>query len=246
METFKNILVLNETTSTNNYAMQLINEGGTENGSMVLSYYQKKGRGQRGNEWESTPGLNMLASIIVFPDFLNPAGQFYISKIVSIAIAEWLKPQTNEIFIKWPNDIYIRNKKIAGILIETSVMGSRLHSAVAGIGLNLNQTKFSENIPNPVSLKTVTGKDYDIKNTAFEIRELFMFWYKNLEKGEFDLIDKLYHKNLFRINEWALYKKNDKTFEARITGTESSGHLILEDRNGEKTNHMFKEVEFII
>lgn len=246
METFKNILVLNETGSTNNYAMQLINEGGAKNGSMVLSYYQKKGRGQRGNEWESTPGMNMLASVILFPDFLSPAGQFYISKAVSIAIAEWLKPQTDDVLIKWPNDIYIGNKKIAGILIETSVMGSKLHSAVAGIGLNLNQTKFSEYIPNPVSLKTVTGKDYDLKQAAYEIRELFMLWYKSLEKGEFNKIDKYYHGNLFRINEWAFYKKNDKIFEARILGTGGSGHLILEDRNGEKTYHMFKEIQFII
>src|SRR6056297_1151384 len=127
-----NIIVLTETDSTNNYAMRLIARERVPDLTVVLSYYQQTGRGQQGNRWESAPAKNLLASIIVYPDFLPPSGQFYLSKIVSLAIAEWLQGEVSGVAIKWPNDIYIYNGKIGGILIETSVQGDSLQSAVMG------------------------------------------------------------------------------------------------------------------
>ncbi len=242
----KNLIVLEETESTNNYANRLISEGEVANGSVVLSYYQKSGRGQRGNTWESAPGKNLLASIILFPKFLPPGRQFYLSKITSLAIVDLLREHTRKITIKWPNDIYVSNKKIAGILIETSVLGNQFHSAVAGVGLNLNQEIFSSELPNPVSLKLLTGSDFEIAETAIQLRDIFMKWYQKLEKRNISEIDTAYHENLFRMNEWAVFQKDESRFEARIVGTGEYGQLILEERSGNQSSYMFKEIEFVI
>jgi BirA family transcriptional regulator, biotin operon repressor / biotin---[acetyl-CoA-carboxylase] ligase len=241
-----NLIILSETDSTNNYANRLINKGKAVNGSTVLSHYQKNGRGQRGNTWESTPGNNLLASIVLFPAFLPPGKQFYLSKIASLALFDLLWEHNQEVTVKWPNDIYVGNKKIAGILIETSILGNQFHSAVVGIGLNLNQEKFSAELPNPVSLKLLTGKNFDLRETVLQLRENFMKWYQKLEAGQMAEIDETYHKNLFRINEWAVFQKNNQHFEARILGTGEYGQLILEDRSGNQTFYMFKEIEFVI
>lgn len=246
MQAEKKLIILNDTDSTNNYANRLIAEGRAVNGSVVLSQYQTSGRGQRGNSWESESGKNLLASIVLFPAFLPPVNQFYISKVTSLALIELLANHTREVSIKWPNDIFVGNRKIAGILIETSILGNQFHSAVVGIGLNLNQEKFSGEIPNPVSLKLVTGKDFNIKESALQLAEILMKWYQKLEAGGVAEIDEVYHKNLFRMNEWAFFQKDNNRFEGRILGTGEYGQLILENRSGKQSSYMFKEIEFVI
>jgi BirA family transcriptional regulator, biotin operon repressor / biotin---[acetyl-CoA-carboxylase] ligase len=241
-----NLIILSDTDSTNNYANRLITEGRAVNGSVVLSHYQKSGRGQRGNTWESAPGKNLLASIVLFPAFLLPGKQFSLSKITSLALVDLLREHTQGVTVKWPNDIFVDNKKIAGILIETSILGNQFHSAVAGIGLNLNQEKFSAELPNPISLKLIAGKDFNVKEMALQLREIFMKWYQKLEAGFIAEIDETYHENLFRINEWAVFQKKNNSFEARILGTGEYGQLILEDRSGKQSFYMFKEIEFVI
>lgn len=244
--TNKNIICLKEVESTNNYANQLVLSKAAEHGTVVLAQHQKKGRGQQGNSWESEAGKNLLASFILFPQFLPAAKQFQLSKIISLALVDFLKTETNSVSIKWPNDIYIQNKKVAGILIENSVMGSYLSSSVVGVGLNLNQEKFVSDAPNPVSLKQVTEKDYDIETVAGRITEHLNKWYKTLENGSFGNIDSAYLNHLFRMNEWVVFAKDRTKFEARITGIGEYGQLILEDRNGNFSEYMFKEVEFVI
>ncbi len=241
-----NIITLTEVDSTNNYANRLISQGSVKNGSVVVSDYQKSGRGQRGNLWESAPGKNLLASIIVFPQFLPAAQQFYLSKIISITIYEWLAEKVDGVSIKWPNDIYVGNKKIAGILIDTAVLGSRIHSAVVGFGINLNQEQFSPAHPNAVSLKMLTKKDYDTQDVVLQLHSLFMNWLGRLESGFLEKIDTAYYQDLFRKDEWAFYRKEDVFFEAKISGTGEFGQLILEDRSGKRSEYMFKEVEFVI
>jgi len=242
----KNCIVLNETDSTNNYANRLIAAGKAVEGTVVLSHFQQQGRGQRGNRWESAPGENMLASIILFPRFLPAGRQFYLSKIISLALVDWLKPKVNGVSIKWPNDIYVANGKIAGILIETSIQGNYFHSAVAGIGMNLNQLVFSRELPNPVSLKKLTGKEFDPETTTGEVRDIFRRWYQKLKDGLTEEIDACYLGNLFRKNEWAQFRKNETLFEARILGIAEYGQLLLEDRAGNQSSYMFKEIEFVI
>jgi BirA family biotin operon repressor/biotin-[acetyl-CoA-carboxylase] ligase len=177
---------------------------------------------------------------------LTAAKQFYLSKIVSLALVDFLKTETNEVSVKWPNDIYIQNKKIAGILIENSVKGVNVSSAVIGIGLNLNQEKFISDAPNPVSLKQITGKEYDIEAVAKKIYESINNWYKVLETCSFNEIDSAYFNQLFRANEWALFAKQGIQIEAKISGIGEFGQIILEERNGVFSEYMFKEVEFVI
>lgn len=244
--TNKKIISLKEVESTNNYANQLVMSKAAEHGTVVLAQHQIKGRGQQGNSWESEPGMNMLASFILFPTKLPVIKQFHISKAASLALIDFLVTETDSVSIKWPNDIYIGNKKIAGILIENSVMGSFISTSIIGIGLNLNQEKFISGAPNPVSLKQITGKNYDIETIAVRITEHINKWYKLLEISCYGDIDSAYLNHLFRKNEWTVFAKNDNRFEARINGIGDFGQLILEDRNGNLTEYMFKEVEFVI
>lgn len=244
--TGKNTIFLTEVESTNNYANQLVLSKAAEHGTVVLAQYQNKGKGQQGNSWESEPGKNLLASIILFPDFLSAAKQFYLSKIASLSIVDFLKTETSGITIKWPNDIYIDNKKVAGILIENAIKGQNLSSSIIGIGLNLNQELFVTDAPNPVSLKQVSTKDYEIENIAETIFDNMFYWFQILKKRDFDEIDSAYFNQLYRANEWAIFAKQGVQFEARINGIGEFGQLILEERNGSLSEYMFKEVEFVI
>ena len=161
--TDKNIIVFNELDSTNNYANQLVKEKAAQ-GTVVLAHYQESGRGQVGNFWESERDKNLLFSVILYPGFLEAGKQFYISKAVSLALADLLKEQLNDVKIKWPNDIYVGEKKIAGILIENTVKGITLDSSIVGVGLNVNQERFFSDARNPVSMKQLLKKDFDIQD----------------------------------------------------------------------------------
>ncbi len=239
-------IVLQEVESTNNYANRLLLSDKAEHGSVVLAQYQKEGKGQAGKQWESEAGMNLLASIILHPEFLQPDKQFYLSKITSLALVDLLSSETEQVTIKWPNDIYVKNRKIAGILIENSIKGNYLNSSVLGIGLNLNQEKFFSDAPNPVSLKQITAKNYKVEEMA-ELLVFYIFrWYEKLKMNSLNEVDVRYFSKLYRKNEWAKYQKNNQLFEARITGVGEFGQLILEDRTGTITTNMFKEIEFVI
>ena len=136
------IIVQDELESTNNYAKQLVSDK-VEEGTVVLAQFQSKGRGQQGNYWESETGKNLLFSLILYPDFLEAEFQFSLSMLVSLAIVSVLDEETDEVQIKWPNDIYVGKLKIAGILIENTIKGSKLGSTIVGVGLNLNQEMFT-------------------------------------------------------------------------------------------------------
>jgi len=242
----KHFIFLNETESTNNYANQLILTKAATEGTVVMTQFQTKGKGQQGNSWESEPGKNLLASYIFQPKFLKAVDQFYLSKAVSLALTDLLADENIEVSIKWPNDIYSGNKKIAGILIENSIIGSNLNSAVVGVGINLNQTVFITDAPNPVSLTQLTGKNYSIEIIAERLWEKLEIRYNELKSNDLKAIDIAYLNRLFRYQAWAFYAKQGEIFEARITGVGQFGQLILEQKDGTKTEHQFKEVEFII
>jgi BirA family biotin operon repressor/biotin-[acetyl-CoA-carboxylase] ligase len=242
----KKIIVLNETDSSNNYANELILSDAAEEGTVVLTQFQLKGKGQVGNHWESEAGKNLLASIVLFPKFLNAGKQFLLSKLISLALVEFLQNEIGDVLIKWPNDIYVGNKKIAGILIENKIKGNNLYSSVLGIGLNLNQLNFFSDAPNPVSLKQITGKEYNARNVLEQILEIFFNWYGKLNKGNLHEVDLAYYSQLFRREKWDKYSANGVEFEARIAGIGEFGQLQLEKRSGEILEFMFKEVEFVL
>lgn len=242
----KNIIFLNSVDSTNNYANQLILSNAAEDGTVVMAQFQEKGRGLAGNSWESETGKNLLTSIILYPKFLPAGKQFHISKAISLSILEFLKKETDGVSIKWPNDVYVKDKKIAGILIENSIKGNHLFSSIIGIGLNLNQENFVTDAPNPVSLKQLTGNDYNCETVVFEIKKHFYHWYIKLQSGNFDEVNLTYFEHLYRKELWQTYSKQRDLFEGKIVGIGEFGQLQLEKRNGAIEEFMFKEVEFVI
>jgi BirA family biotin operon repressor/biotin-[acetyl-CoA-carboxylase] ligase len=135
---------------------------------------------------------------------------------------------------------------VAGILIENAVRSDFLCSSVLGIGLNVNQQNFASDAPNPVSLKQITGDDFDITHLAELLIEQIDYWYEKLKSHSLEEIDKMYFDNLYKKNEWVLFKQGDFTFEAKITGIGEYGQLILKDKREKLLSFMFKEVEFVL
>jgi BirA family biotin operon repressor/biotin-[acetyl-CoA-carboxylase] ligase len=231
--------------STNTYAAALLKENDVQEGTIISTNYQTGGRGHAGNTWESEDSKNLLISLILYPSIIKPADQFLISKIISLGICDYLRLETPDISIKWPNDIYINNDKIAGILIETSIIGDEIASTIAGVGLNINQKIFRSNAPNPVSLAMVTGKEYDpdecMKNLAVNLDRR----YKQLLREETNDIDNEYLNTLYRYRVWSNYRDTTQTFEGRIISVTGSGRLQIEDRSGRVWEYGHKEVTFL-
>ena len=147
--------------STNTFASEVLKKAELQEGTVICADYQTAGKGHQGNRWESEKGKNLIFSIILYPSSVSPDDQFFISMTISLGICDFLRGILPEVKIKWPNDIYVRNDKIAGILIENTLIGNTIESCITGIGLNINQEKFSTVIPNPVSIRMITGKESD-------------------------------------------------------------------------------------
>lgn len=241
------VIALDQTESTNQYMKNLLSTEKLKEGSVVWTDFQSKGRGQHGNSWNSEKGKNLLFSFVIYPTQIEANKQFIISRMISIAIHRILSQFTDAIKIKWPNDIYYRNRKIAGILIENSLMGRNISYSIIGAGININQTLFPENIPNPVSLKQITQTTSDRKKILSEILKEFQKLYADLQSGKTEQIEKEYMNHLFQINQYCGYKDENGRFEAKIVDVLPSGHLVLiAKETGEERIYAFKEVEFII
>lgn len=249
MKFITEILHFKELDSTNNYAHTFLKEKKNQNQEGILIYtdFQCKGRGQAENFWESEAEKNLLLSIICFPDFLFAEEQFILSKFFSVAIVEFL--QKNQIFakIKWPNDIYIGNKKVGGILIENTIVGNKIKNSILGLGLNINQSEFSKDIPNPTSLLLETQKQFSVSNVLNDLIEIFSEFYLLMQNSEYQYFEKKYLELLYCKDEIRKYKHKNQTFEAKIFSISEYGQLILEEiKSKEKLLFNFKEVELII
>jgi BirA family biotin operon repressor/biotin-[acetyl-CoA-carboxylase] ligase len=251
----KNCIEVQEIDSTNSYLAGLVQgsthekkENAVFEGTVVVAKHQVQGRGQRGSSWESEPGRNLTLSILLQPSFLGLEEQFELNKAISLGVLEFVQavysPFKGRASIKWPNDIYIGNKKVAGILIENLVNGNKLQQSIVGIGINVNQEKFSSLLPNPTSLKLAAGKEFDLKECLEELCSCIEKRYLELRAGHTAGIDTDYLKNLYRIGEIANYNFKGETIQARISGVLKSGKLILVKDNGERLECDFKEVGF--
>ena len=240
------LIHISETSSTNNYLQTFCAKEKAGEFTTVVADFQTSGRGQRGNSWESEPYKNLLFSFVFFPEFLEARRQFLISQIVSLAIKEELETYTADISIKWPNDIYWKEKKICGILIENDLMGRNISQSIAGIGININQEVFHSPAPNPVSLYQITGKQYDIFEILKNIMLRIQSYYCQLKKDDTTSIVTRYTESLFRKDGMHRYKDADGEFLAQIVCVEPEGKLILEDEIQTKRGYMFKEVEYLL
>lgn len=240
------LIHISETNSTNSYLQTLCARQRVEELTTVIADYQTSGRGQRGNSWESDAEKNLLFSFVLFPHFLEARRQFLISQIVSLAIKEELDTYTTDISIKWPNDIYWREKKICGMLIENDLMGQHISQSITGIGININQELFYSSAPNPVSLLQITGTQQDVFGILRNIMLRIQSYYDLLPKDNTEFIANRYEKALFRKEGLHRYRDANGEFLARIASVEPEGKLILEDEMQTQRGYMFKEVEYLL
>ena len=231
--------------STNTMAATLIKKGNVQEGTIVYTGFQYSGKGQKGNTWESEEGKNLLISIILFPVTVRAENQFIISKVISLGISDFLGQLTENISIKWPNDIYIQDDKIAGILIEHSVIRNDLEYTIAGIGININQEVFTGGAPNPTSLKIVTGIYHDTEKCLSSLTGDIDKRYKQLLYDRRDRIDEDYFSSLYKAGTWNEFKDNKGIFEGKIIAVTDTGRLQIEDRRGRIYEYGFKEVDFL-
>lgn len=232
--------------STNTIASGMIKSGHVSEGTVIHTNFQTAGRGQKGNRWESDDGKNLLFSVILYPTMVSPADQFIISIFISLGICDFLKTLVRECKIKWPNDIYSGYDKIAGILIENSITGNTIVNSIAGIGLNINQEKFPEEIPNPVSLKILTGVEHDTGLCLQNLAGCLDKRYKQVISGEWVGLRREYISSLYRLNQWSRFKSAGGIFEGRIVSVTEQGCLQIEQKPGNTMEFAFKEVEFVV
>jgi len=241
------IIHLPETNSTNTAAIELLSKKRPDEGTVIITDFQTDGRGTDLNKWESAKGMNLTFSLILYPTF-SAGQQFILNKAISLGVSDFLKAELpgHMVSIKWPNDIYVGDKKACGILIQNSVVGNRLDYVVVGIGLNVNQTLFTSNAPNPVSLKMLTGKGYKTLEMLHKLVAAVTRRYNMVKPSTIQNIENDYLISLYRRMEWHRFKFQNEIVAARITGTSEFGQLLLETSNGEMLTCDTKEVSFIL
>ena len=238
------IIHLKKADSTNNYAQKLLDDT-PENicNTVVYTDYQSKGRGAYQNFWESENAKNLLCSIIFCPN-IEAKNQFTISKIVSLSLISYLKHHQISAKIKWPNDIFVKNKKIAGILIENSIIGSKIKNSIIGVGLNINQTSFSESLK-ATSILLESNKELNIKNELLIFLNYFNEWKNHCLKNNYEYVNSEYFKILIGKNDFIKYKKDETIFEAIIENIDDFGRIIVKTKQGKTKTFGFKEIEMI-
>ncbi|MGL4292221.1 MAG: biotin--[acetyl-CoA-carboxylase] ligase [Bacteroidales bacterium] len=241
------IIHLEQTHSTNNYLRHLVEATrSTEEGTVVWADFQSAGRGQQGNTWESEPSKNLLFTLLLCPQEIKARDQFVISQVVSLGIIDVLNELREGFSIKWPNDIYFGNKKVAGILIENDLSGQTLHHSYIGIGLNVNQEVFLSDAPNPISLFQITNEKLNREVLLEKILNKVIHYYMMALEEKQIHIQKLYMDRLFRNKGFHSYAESGRHFLARISHIHPAGHMTLVDENGKEKTYDFKEVEFVI
>lgn len=241
-----------ETRSTNEYLSALCDQasGLPAEFTTVSAEFQTSGKGQRGNSWESEAGKNLLFSFVLYPTFVEARHQFVLSQIISLAIKEELNRWSDEITIKWPNDIYWRDRKVCGILIENDLNGIHIARSICGIGLNVNQTEFRSDAPNPVSICQIAGHEVSRTDTLAHILRRVGIYYESLRSEDFSIysseLSARYGRSLFRRRGFHRYQDADGIFSARLLRVEPDGRLVLEDESGREREYLFKEVQHLL
>lgn len=231
--------------STNLTAEKLFAAGEVAGGAVIFADYQTNGRGTGDNSWHSDAGSNVLMSMIFQPEFLSPANQFMIQKAVSLGVCGFISQVISlPVKIKWPNDIYVDGKKLAGILGKSLVQGNIFSACIMGLGLNVNQVNFPEILPNPLSLAMITGKVYDRLDIAMQIAESVLEQYHLLKSGNHEAINIAYLKNLLNYGVEATYNLDGAIIKGIIRDVDQFGRLVLETAQGNQTYDM-KEIALV-
>ena len=235
------IIHIDETDSTNRWLVANRTEG--QSPCVVVADYQTAGRGCGTNKWESERGKNLLFSMLIHPTEIAINKQFMVSMAVanSIAavVAKYVEKRT--VSVKWPNDIYVGDKKVCGILIENRLQGGVIKDSIIGVGLNVNQLCFVSDAPNPVSMANITGRQFDREQLLQELLEAFQQEWADLEG-----VRERYLQQLYRRKGFFRYRDAYGECTAEIVTVEADGHLVLQDVDGRTNRYAFKEIQFVI
>ncbi|MCB0653858.1 MAG: biotin--[acetyl-CoA-carboxylase] ligase [Saprospiraceae bacterium] len=256
----KVLLAFPQLPSTNVHAIDLLSKSRPIEGTVISTADQTNGRGQIGSKWLSNPFENLTCSVILYPIFLEAKHQFLLNIMTSLAVFDVIQQLLpgKKCAIKWPNDLYVEDKKIAGILIQNSLQGSTIQSTVIGLGINVLQTSFANEIPNATSIKLESTRPngtgfpcaqpdspFSVENVLFRFCENLENRYLQLKAGRESSLKDNYLTHLLGLGEERLYQKNDKSyFKGTIRGVTEAGKLIVES-SGELLNFNLKEVSFL-
>ena len=236
-------LYLEETDSTNDFLRHYM-PGEDEDMTVVWTDFQRKGRGQGSNQWESEAGKNLTFSVLIHPDKVRAQDQYIISMAVAETMHRFLSGMVDAaIQIKWPNDIYVGDSKIGGILIENHLSGEHIKDCIIGIGLNVNQTVFVSDAPNPISMRMIDDREWNREKVLQGLISELVWQFKHFR---IDIIRKKYRRHIYRREGFYPYRDAEGEFEAEMLEVENDGHLVLLDTEGRQRRYAFKEVAYVI
>ncbi len=233
--------------STNQYALDVLSKSKPTEGTIFITHDQYAGRGQSTNTWESEPNKNLTFSLVLYPTFLAARQQFLLNQAISLGVLTTLQyfiPK--QCTIKWPNDLYVENRKITGMLIQNALKGSTIQSSVIGIGLNVNQHIFTSDAPNPTSVLLETGTSFTLASVLEYLCQQLERYYLLLKAGRFQALQQAYEQALFRVNQPHPYKRTDGSLcQGTIVGVTDTGLLRLQTERGEE-QFALKEIGYVL
>ena len=240
----KSFLKFNELPSTNSWLMERVSIQSFAEGTVVFAKHQSKGKGQRGATWTAKLSQSLTFSVLLNPKFLPIRNSYDISICTALALHDCLNELRPGFEIKWPNDIYFKDKKVAGVLIENQMSKSVYQNAVVGIGLNVNQISF-EALPNAISLKQILGVNFPVENVLERICETLEARYLQLRAGKYDSLKQAYLVALYRYKQIHSFRVKNTKFKAIIIDVLRNGRLLIVLENGENRDFDIKEIEFL-
>jgi BirA family biotin operon repressor/biotin-[acetyl-CoA-carboxylase] ligase len=238
----KKHIKLDSVDSTNNYALSMKGTLSFREGLVVTANYQTSGNGQRGKFWESSVGENVLISVVIEPN-IPAKDQFLLSQCVALALYDLLTSYTDDVNIKWPNDILVSKQKIAGILIQNILKENKITHSVIGVGLNVNQTKFKSYSPQATSLNLLLNKTFDVSKVQDGLLKYLAERIKQLRSGADQ--QKEYLSALFLNNKVAAFESEGQKFMGIIQGVSKSGKLQIKLEDTIVTEFDNQEVKFL-
>jgi len=240
------ILSFPELPSTNQYLKEVSEKEKPQEGALVITLNQTQGRGFGQNQWHSQANKNLTFSFILYPKHIKATDQMMLNYFVSLAIVDFLDSLQIKASIKWPNDIYVYDKKISGILIENTIAGEFLHSSIIGIGLNIQEQTFPESLPNPISVFDIKHKNFDLNYCLTQLLENLNQRYFQTQFDK-EKLKSSYTEKMYKILVESEFIREDKTqFEGVILGVDADGKLIVRNKNQEIELFGFKEIEYLI
>ena len=231
--------------STNNYAMEMLHLSNAKHGTVYFAHEQFAGKGQRKKQWQTHPGENIIMSVVLATSSLEVSNLFSLSAAIALGVHDFFCAFAFEnVFIKWPNDLYCNDRKAGGILIQNIIRGKDWQNAVAGIGININQINFDSSITHAISLKQITGKSYEPVQLAKELCTFLDKRFTQLLNDKFNVLLKEYNSVLYKRGELIKFKKDNIVFEGIITEVNINGQLVIEA--GAEQAFNVGEIEWLI